>query len=50
MRKIAAAEMFRLIQPMKLGVHYKIKHSGQFLYKMSNEDASRADLVTGSGK
>ena len=31
-------EKFWLIQPMKMGVNYQIKHSGQFLYKMSNED------------
>ena len=30
-------EKFWLVQPMQLGVDYQIKHSGQFLYKMSNE-------------
>jgi protease II len=30
-------EKFWLVQPMQLGVHYDIKHSGSFLYKMSNE-------------
>lgn len=30
-------EKFWLVQPMQLGVHYSIKHSGAFLYKMSNE-------------
>ena len=32
------SEKFWLIQPMKPGVRYQIKHSGEFLYKMSNED------------
>ena len=31
-------EKFWLIQPMRAGVRYQIKHSGEFLYKMSNED------------
>lgn len=31
-------EKFWLIQPMKPSVRYQIKHSGEFLYKMSNED------------
>ena len=31
------SEKFWLIQPMKLGVNYQIKHSNEFLYKMSNE-------------
>ena len=30
-------DKFWLVQPMKMGVNYDIKHSGQFLYKMSNE-------------
>lgn len=29
---------FTLVSPMKYGVHYKIKHSENFIYKMSNED------------
>lgn len=29
---------FSLISPMKYGVHYKIKHSENFIYKMTNED------------
>ena len=31
-------EKFWLVQPMQMGVQYQIKHSGQFLYKMTNED------------
>lgn len=31
-------EKFWLVQPMQQGVRYYIKHSGEFLYKMSNED------------
>ena len=34
----AEKEKFWLVQPMKMGVNYQIKHSGQFLYKMSNEE------------
>ena len=29
---------FWLVQPMQIGVNYEIKHSGEFLYKLSNED------------
>lgn len=29
---------FWLVQPMAAGVKYYIKHSGSFLYKLSNED------------
>ena len=31
-------EKFWLIQPMQVGVNYTIKHSGEFLYKLTNED------------
>ena len=31
-------EKFWLVQPMQQGVRYFIKHSGEFLYKMSNEE------------
>lgn len=31
-------EKFWLIQPLQVGVNYQIKHSGEFLYKMTNED------------
>jgi protease II len=30
-------EKFWLVQPMQAGVRYQVKHSGEFLYKMSNE-------------
>lgn len=30
-------EKFWLVQPMQMGVYYDIKHSGSFLYKISNE-------------
>lgn len=32
------ADKFWLVQPMQQGVRYTIKHSGEFLYKMSNEE------------
>ena len=31
-------EKFWLVQPMQQGVRYWIKHSGEFLFKMSNEE------------
>lgn len=31
-------DKFWLVQPMQQGVRYTIKHSGEFLYKMSNEE------------
>lgn len=33
-----ATEKFWLVQPMQPGVRYSVKHSGEFLYKMSNEE------------
>ena len=29
---------FSLVSPMRYGVNYKVKHSGNFLYKLTNED------------
>ena len=31
-------EKFWLVQPLEIGVDYQIQHSGEFLYKMTNED------------
>jgi protease II len=31
------ASKFKCVQPMEQGVHYIVKHSGNFLYKISNE-------------
>ena len=39
-------EKFWLIQPMKMGVNYQIKHSGSFLYKMSNEEDLKSYSIT----
>ena len=36
--KESELEKFWLVQPMSAGVRYTIKHSGEFLYKMSNEE------------
>jgi protease II len=40
-------EKFWLVQPMQQGVRYWIKHSGEFLYKMSNEE-DRMNYKVGS--
>lgn len=37
LRNTRNKEKFWLVQPMQMGVNYQIKHSGQFLYKLSNE-------------
>ena len=36
--KDQTTEKFWLVQPMQQGVRYSVKHSGEFLYKMSNEE------------
>ena len=33
-----SGDKFWLVQPMAEGVRYWVKHSGEFLYKMSNEE------------
>ena len=33
---------FWLVDPMQLGVHYDIKHSGNFLYRLGNSKNSQA--------
>ncbi|CDW77077.1 oligopeptidase b [Stylonychia lemnae] len=39
-------ERFWLVQTMQQNVDYQIKHSGEFLYKMSNEDDKNSYKIT----
>jgi protease II len=44
--KDAQFEKFWLVQPMQQGVRYFIKHSGEFLYKLSNEEDNMNFKIT----